>query len=283
MHFSTSSARRLRLALVHAGVCAALALAPALAEPLLFDPAMPDPRTTGELPPGQAAPATPLKPSFELPGGGLWLRGELPSGAADPDHPLRGARAEAGVRLRLFTGAGFGWGVTPTLAGAGAPSSAAGTEPSLASPHVGFALGQDLSLSLPFGLRLGVEGAVGDRLAVGGLSTSTAPVSSDLAMRAGVTLSTDLALPVLQTPLRLGLGLATAGTLPDIGLGFATAGALPGAPARGAAGRRWYDADDCRVSLEIGRVGGAPLRVSSGCLVTPGAVPPVTVGFRTEF
>ena len=82
--------------------------APALAEPLLFDPTMPDPRTAGELPPGQAAPAEPLKPSIEIPGGGLWLRGEVPSGAADPNHALRGARAEAGARLRLSRAPGSG-------------------------------------------------------------------------------------------------------------------------------------------------------------------------------
>src|SRR3712207_1454391 len=105
MHCSTPSTRRLRLALVPAGVC--VALAPALAEPLLFD-AISDPRTAGQLPPGQAALAEPLKPSFEIPGGGLWLRGEVPSRAVDPNHALRGARAEAGGRLRLFTGHGFG-------------------------------------------------------------------------------------------------------------------------------------------------------------------------------
>jgi hypothetical protein len=260
MHCSTSSARRIRLALVHAGVC--IALAPALAEPLPFDP-MPDPRTMGELPPGQAAPAEPLRPSFEIPGGGLWLRGEVPSGAVDPDHALRGARAEAGGRLPLFTGAGFGWEVRPMLTGAA--STAAGPEPSVVSPQFGFALGQALSLSLPFGLRLGAEGKVGDRLGVGGLSTA-APASA-LAVQAGVTLSTDLALPFLEVPLHLGLG-------------FAMTGALPG-PARAAG--YWYEADDCTVSLEIGRVGGAPLRVSSRCPATPGAVPPVTLGFRTEF
>jgi hypothetical protein len=124
---------------------------------------------------------------------------------------------------------------------------------------------------------------VGDRLGVGGPpSAAAAPVSSALAMRAGVTLSTDLALPFLQTPLRIGLGFATAGTLPGTGLGFAMADALPD-PGRGAAGRGWFEADDCTASLEVGRVGGAPLRVSARCPVAPGAVPPVTFGFRTEF
>jgi hypothetical protein len=278
MHRSTSSVRRLRLALVHAGIC--ITLAPALAEPLLFDPTMPDPRTAGELPPGQAAPAEPLRPSFEIPGGRLWLRGEVPSGAVDPNHALRGARAEAGTRLPLVTGGGFGWEVKPVLAGA-ASAAATGPEPSIVSPQVGFALGQALSLSLPFGLRLGAEGTVGDRLGVGGLPSVAAPAPSALAMRAGVTLSTDLALPFLQTPLHIGLGLSTAGTLPGTGPGFATAGAPPGS-ARGTVGR-WYEAEDCAASLEIGRAGGAPLRVSARCPVMPGAVPPVTFGFRTEF
>jgi hypothetical protein len=259
--------------LVHAGVC--VALAPALAAPPPFD-LMPDPRTVGDLPPGQAAAAEPLKPSFEIPGGGLWLRGEVPAGAVDPNQALRGARAEAGGRLPLFTGAGFGWEVKPMLAGA--VSTAAGPEPSAVSPQIGFALGQTISLSLPFGLRLGAEGTVGDRLGVGGLSAAAAPV---LAMRAGVTLSTDLAVPFLETPFRIGLGFATTGTLPGIGLGFATADALLGS-ARGVAGR-WYEAEDCTASLEVGRVGGAPLRVSSRCPVTPGTVPPITLGFRTEF
>jgi hypothetical protein len=102
-------------------------------------------------------------------------------------------------------------------------------------------------------------------------------------MRAAVTLSTDLAVPFSETPLRIGLGFATAGTLPGIGLGSATTAALPGSAPRGAAGQPWYEAEDCAVSLEIGRVRGAPLRVSSHCPVTPGAVPPVTFGFRTEF
>ena len=280
MHCSTSSARRLRLALVLAGVC--IALAPALANPLLFDPTMPDPRTAGELPPGQTAPAEPLRPSVETPGGGLWLRGEVPSGAVDPNHALRSARAEVGARLPLVTGAGFGWEVKPVLAGAAA-AAVMRPEPSVVSPQVGFALGQAFSLSLPFGLRLGAEGVVGDRLGVGGLSSAAAaPVSSALAMRAGVTLSTDLALPFLQTPLRIGLGFATVGTLPGTGLSSAMADALPD-PGRGAAGRGWFEAEDCTASLEVGRVRGAPLRVSARCPVAPGAVPPVTFGFRTEF
>ena len=149
----------------------------------------------------------------------------------------------------------------------GAASTAAGPEPSVVPPQFGIALGQALSLSLPLGLRLGAEGKVGDRLGVGGLSAA-APASA-LAVQAGVTLSTDLALPFLEAPLHIGLGFATAGALPD--------------PGRGAAGRRWYEADDCTASLEVGRVGGAPLRVSARCPVAPGAVPPVTFGFRTEF
>ena len=265
----------MRLAFVPAGVC--VALAPALAAPPPFDP-MPDPRTVGGLPPGRAAAAEPLTPSFEIPGGGLWLRGVVPPGAVDPNQALRGVRAEAGGRLPLFTGAGFGWEVKPMLAGAA--STAAGPEPSAVSPHLGFALGQTISLSLPFGVRLGAEGTVGDRLGVGGLSAAAAPEPA-LAMRAGVTVSTDLAVPFLETPLRIGLGFATTGTLPGIGLGSATADAPPGS-ARGAGGR-WYEAEDCTASLEVGRVGGAPLRVSSRCPATPGTVPPITLGFRTEF
>jgi hypothetical protein len=170
--------------------------------------------------------------------------------------------------------------VKPVLAGAA--SAATGPEPSVLSPQVGFALGQAVSLSLPFGLRLGAEGAVGDRLGVGGLPSVAAPASSALAMRAGVTLSTELAVPFLQTPLHIGLGFATTGALPGIGLGSTMADALP-APGRGGAGRGWFEAEDCTASLEVGRVGGAPLRVSARCPVTPGAVPPVTFGFRTEF
>jgi len=68
---------------------------------------------------------------------------------------LRGARAEVGGRLRLFTGAGFGWELKPMLAGAA--STAAGAEPSVVPPQIGLALGQTFSLSLPFGLRLGAD------------------------------------------------------------------------------------------------------------------------------
>src|SRR4029450_2458311 len=84
-----------------------------------------------------------------------------------------------------------------------------------------------------------------------------------------------------DSPLRIGLGFSTAGTLPGIGPGFATVGAPPGS-ARGTVGR-WDEAEDCAASLEVGRVGGAPLRVSARCPVAPGAVPPVTFGLRTEF
>ena len=79
-----------------------------------------------------------------------------------------------------------------------------------------------------------------------------------------------------------GLGFATAGTLPGTGLSSAMADALPN-PRRGAAGRGWFEAEDCTASLEVGRAGGAPFRVSARCPVAPGAVPPVTFGFRTEF
>jgi hypothetical protein len=130
----------------------------------------------------------------------------------------------------------------------GAASTAAGAEPSVIPPQIGFALAQTFSLSLPFGLRLGAEGTVGDRLGVGGLPASVgvssavaAPPTSALAMRAGVTLSTHLAMPFSETPLRIGLGFATAGTLPGIGLGSATTAALPGSAPRGAAGQPRYD------------------------------------------
>jgi hypothetical protein len=40
---------------------------------------------------------------------------------------------------------------------AGAASTAAGAEPSVVPPRIGFALGQTFSLSLPFDLRLGAD------------------------------------------------------------------------------------------------------------------------------
>lgn len=254
--------------LAPAGFVLALALiaAPgrAGAEPSLFG-SIPDPRTAGELPPALAAPAEPLYPSLETPGGEAWVRGEVPSGVADPHNALHGASATAGIRLPLVMTTGFSWTLKPTLTGSA--SAAAHPEELVVSPGIGVALGQAVSLSLPFGLKLGAEGTVGDRLGVGGVSSM--PASSALAMRAGLTLSTDLALPFLETPMRIGLGVTTAGPLP----GYATTAAY------------WRDAPDCAVSLEIAEVGGSPLRISSRCpgATGTGAVPPITFGFKREF
>jgi hypothetical protein len=249
-----------------AGMSAALALGVAPdhtgAEPLPFG-AMQDPRTAGSLPPGLTAPAETLRPSLETPGGGVWLRGEVPSGVVEPHHALRGANVTAGIRLPLITTTDFTWAVKPTLSGS--PSAAAHPEDSVVFPGLGVALGQTFSLSLPFGLQVGAESTVGDRVGVGSLAGT--PVSSALAVRTRATLSTELALPFIGTPMRIGLGLTTAGLLPG--------------SAMTAAYR--HDAAECAVSLEIAKVGSVPLRISSHCPGAAGTVPPISFEFRTEF
>lgn len=262
---SHSRTRRTRPAAVSVVVALGLAAVSGQggAEPLLFD-TIPDPRTAGDLPPALAASADPLHLSLQTPGGDAWLRGEVPSGVTDPDQALRGINIAAGVRLPLVRTVGFDWEMKPTLTGS-APA-AVHREESAISPGIGVALGQALSLSLPFGLRLGAEGSVGDRLGVGNIAG--VPSSPALAMRAGATLSTDLMLPVIGVPLQIGLGLSTAGPIPGSGT---TAG-------------HWYDAADCTVSLAIATMGGVPLRVSSHCPgATTGAVSPISFGFKTDF
>jgi hypothetical protein len=65
-----------------------------------------------------------------------------------------------------------------------------------------------------------------------------------------------------------------------IGLGLTTTGPLPGSSPATA---YWHDTSDCAVSLELAKVGGAPLRISSRCPGATSAVPPISFGFRTEF
>ncbi|GGC70556.1 hypothetical protein GCM10011504_55410 [Siccirubricoccus deserti] len=249
-----------------AGISATFALdvAPGHAgmDPLPFGP-MQDPRTAGILPPGLAAPTETLRPALEAPGGKAWVRGEVPSGVVRPDHALRSASATAGIRLPLVTATGFTWAVKPTLSASA--SAAAHPERSIVYPGLGVALGQTISLSLPFGLQFAAESTVGDRVSVGSLAGT--PASSALALRTRANLSTELAWPFLGTPMRIGFGLTTAGL-------------LPGGPIT-AAYRQ--DAAECAVSLEIAKLGSAPLRISARCPGSAGTVPPITVAFRTEF
>jgi hypothetical protein len=250
-------------------VVLAAAAAPAYAQPSLPD-ALPDPRTIGALPPTLTPQAgAPLRPALETPGGGLWLRSEIPERAADPAGALLGATATAGARVRLVTGEGFGWEATPVVLGA--PEAAARPGVSAVAPGVGLALGQTLTVSLPFGLRLGATGSIGDRLGIGGPGAAE-PLglagTSPLAMRAGASLSTDLTLPGLESRLRIGLGIATTGPLPGVAGAFADPREPP----------------ECRISLDIGTVGGAPLHFVSPCPGAGGtAAPPISFGFRTAF
>lgn len=279
MHRSTPSLP----ALAPAGAFVALiALTTAAAGPAgasgtsLLDTGREDPRTAGNLPPAKAAPAAePLRPSFETPGGGWWMRGEVPTGRPDAAGTLRDATAAAGARLPLVKSPGLDWELKPMVTG----SPAAATRPgvSVAAPGLGVALGQTLALSLPFGLRLGTEADLGDRLGIGGAAAAAAPAGGApvLAVRAGANLSTDLAVPGLESRVRVGLGIVATGPLPGI------AGA-PAAGAATAAGKP--EPSECVVSFEIGTVGGAPLRVASRCPgSTGGGAPPLSIGFRTAF
>ena len=236
------------------------------AEPLLFDP-LSGARAAGELPPEmRATTATPLHPSLELPGGNLWLRGEVPSGAADPTGALRDASATLGVRMPYSLGDGIGLETKPTLNG----SASAATHPgaSALSPGFGFALAQTVSLRLPFGLRFGAEGSVGDRMGIFGPAAAAPAIgSSSLMMRTGATLSTDFALPFIEARISLGLGVTATGPL--------------GRRSDGA--NYLYEPSECKLSFDIGKVGSAPLWVSAPCpkYGLPGA--PISFGFKTEF
>ena len=118
------------------------------------------------------------------------------------------------------------------------------------------------------GLRLAAEAALGDRLGIFGTSTASPAVGAPpLAMRAGATLSTDLALPFADERLRLGLGVSAIGGLALGGTG----------------GLNDHQPADCKLSLDIGRVGGAPLRVSAPCTQHGLAATPISFGFKTEF
>jgi hypothetical protein len=153
--------------------------------------------------------------------------------------------------------------VKPTFSGSA--SAAAHPERSIISPGLGVALGQIFSLSLPFGLKFGAESSVGDRVGVGSLAGTHA--SAALALRTRANLSTELTWPFLGTPVRIGLGLTTAGL-------------LPGGPITTAYRQ---DAAECAVSLEIAKVSSAPLRISMRCPGVAGTVPPISFEFRTEF
>ena len=212
-----------------------------------------------------AASAEPLRPSLELPGGHVWLRGEVPSGELNPQGAIRGAHASLGMRLPLAIADGIGLEAKPMLTG----SAAAASHPGVASvaPGLGFAVAQTLSVALPMGLRIAAEGTIGDRLGVFGASAMASTMGSPLALRTGATLSTDLDMPVLHTRLTVGLGFS------------ATGGLALGSPGTG----HPYEPADCKLSLDIGQVGGAPLRVSAPCQRQGRAGMPITFGFRTEF
>lgn len=268
MYFSTSpgaAARSWRPAVLPF-LCLLGPAAGLRAEPLPFDPRH-DPRTAGSLPPeAQAATsAKPLRPSLELPGGNVWLRGEVPSGDLDPKGAIRAANASFGVRLPLTITNGIGLETKPMLTG----SALAASHPGIASisPGIGFAVAETLSVALPMGLRIAAEGTIGDRLGIFGASAAASTTGSPLALRTGATLSTDLDVPQLDTRITVGLGISTTG-----GLAFGSPGAS-----------HPYEPADCKLSLDIGRVGGAPLRVSAPCQRQGTAGMPITFGFKAEF
>jgi hypothetical protein len=150
----------------------------------------------------------------------------------------------------------------------GAVSAATRPGVSSLSPGIGFALAQTVSLRLPFRLHLGVESTVGDQMGIFG-PAAAAPVagSSPLAMRTGATLSTDLAIPFIETTLRVGLGVSTTGPL-----GRSSDGAHhPDRPS------------ECKLSIDIGKVGSAPIWVSAPCPKYGLAGAPISFGFKTEF
>ena len=236
------------------------------AEPLLFDP-LSGARAAGELPPEmQATTATPLHPSLELPGGNLWLRGEVPSGAVDPTSALRNASATLGVRMPFSLGDGIGLETKPMLNGSASAANLSGA--SALSPGIGFALAQTVSLRLPFGLRLGAESSVGDRMGIFGPAAAAPGTGSPpLMMRTGATLSTDFALPFMEVQLRLGLGITATGPL-----------------GRGSDGANYlYEPSECKLSFDIGKVGSAPLWVSAPCPKYGLAGAPISFGFKAEF
>jgi hypothetical protein len=135
------------------------------------------------------------------------------------------------------------------------------------APGISFAVAQSLSIALLLGLRLAAEGTIGDRLGVFGAPTAASTTGSPLALRTGATLSTDLDVPLLDTRFKVGLGISTTG-----GLAFGSTGAKhPCEPA------------DCKLSLDIGRVGDAPLWVSAPCQRQGTAGMPITFGIKTEF